>query len=215
MTGDGRLRVFHGGKTVAEIPNRALSEEAPVYQRPMRKPEYLDRVRRLEEHALPAPDDWSEAVLRMMSSPNLCRKRWIWEQYDYMVRTNTVAGPGFDAAVLRLKGSRQLLAMSTDCNPKYCYLDPINGARAAVAEACRNIVCSGGLPLAATNCLNFASPENPETMWQFSQTIDGLRDACLAFNTPITGGNVSFYNETSGVGIYPTPVVGMVGIRRE
>jgi phosphoribosylformylglycinamidine synthase subunit PurL len=212
VTADGKLRVFHGGKTVAEIPNRELSDEAPVYHRPLRRPEYLDRVQKLEEHALPAPDDWRQAVLRMMSSPNLCRKRWIWEQYDYMVRTNTVAGPGFDAAVLRLKESRRLLAMSTDCNPRYCYLDPINGARAAVAEACRNIVCSGGLPLAATNCLNFASPENPETMWQFSQTVDGLRDACLTFNTPITGGNVSFYNETNGVGIYPTPVVGMVGI---
>ena len=147
----------------------------------------------------------------MMTSPNLCRKRWIWEQYDFMVRTNTVVGPGYDAAVLRLKEGRRLLAMSTDCNPRYCYLDPANGARAAVAEACRNIVCAGGVPLAATNCLNFASPENPETMWQFSQTVDGLREACLAFNTPITGGNVSFYNETSGTGIYPTPVVGMVG----
>ena len=212
VTADEKLHVTHGGKTVAEIPNRALSDEAPVYHRPLQKPEYLDRVQQLDENAIPEPDDWREAVLRMMASPNLCRKRWIWEQYDFMVRTNTVVGPGYDAAVLRLKEGRRLLAMSTDCNPKYSYLDPANGARAAVAEACRNIVCAGGVPLAATNCLNFASPENPETMWQFSQTVDGLREACLAFNTPITGGNVSFYNETSGAGIYPTPVVGMVGI---
>jgi phosphoribosylformylglycinamidine synthase len=129
-----------------------------------------------------------------------------------MVRTNTVALPGGDATILRLKESFRLLSMSTDCNPRLCYLNPREGARAAVAESCRNVICSGGRPLAATNCLNFASPENPEVMWQFSQTIDGIRDACEAFGTPITGGNVSFYNETNGIGIYPTPVIGMVGI---
>jgi phosphoribosylformylglycinamidine (FGAM) synthase-like enzyme len=128
------------------------------------------------------------------------------------VRTNTVVGPGGDASVLRLKGTGRLLALSTDCNPRLCYLDPAEGARAAVAEACRNVVCTGGTPLAATNCLNFASPENPETMWQFAETIEGIRSACEAFGTPITGGNVSFYNETRGTGIYPTPVIGMVGI---
>jgi phosphoribosylformylglycinamidine synthase len=161
---------------------------------------------------MPAPENWNDALTKMMASPNLCRKRWIWEQYDHMVRTNTVVGPGSDATVLRLKGSARLLALSTDCSPRHCHLDPEEGARAAVAESCRNIICSGGKPLAATNCLNFASPENPEVMWQFSRAVDGIRDACEAFQTPITGGNVSFYNETCGIGIFPTPVIGMVGL---
>jgi phosphoribosylformylglycinamidine synthase len=209
---DGMLRVRHGGAVVAEIPNSPLADDAPVYQRPMRRPAYLDRARIFDADSVSAPENWNDALTKMMTSPNLCRKRWIWEQYDHMVRTNTVVGPGSDATVLRLKGSERLLALSTDCNPRYCYLDPEEGARAAVAESCRNIVCSGGKPLAATNCLNFASPENPEVMWQFSQAVDGVRDACEAFQTPITGGNVSFYNETCGIGIYPTPVIGMVGL---
>jgi phosphoribosylformylglycinamidine synthase len=211
VTGDGMLRVRHGGAVVAEIPDSPLADDAPVYQRPMRRPAYLDEVRIFDDGSIPAPASWRDALLKMMTSPNLCRKRWIWEQYDHMVRTNTVIGPGGDATVLRLKDSDKLLALSTDCNPRYCHLDPAEGARAAVAESCRNIVCAGGQPLAATNCLNFASPENPEVMWQFSQAVDGIRDACEAFNTPITGGNVSFYNETCGVGIYPTPVMGMIG----
>jgi phosphoribosylformylglycinamidine synthase II len=212
VTDDGRLRVFKGGELAAEIPNSALADQAPIYERPMTMPAYLTRVPEFEEESVSAPQSWKDAVLKMMGSPNLCRKRWVWEQYDHMVRTNTVTLPGGDATILRLKESRRLLSMSTDCNPRLCYLNPREGALAAVAESCRNIICSGGLPLAATNCLNFASPENPEVMWQFSQTIDGIRDACEAFGTPITGGNVSFYNETNGIGIYPTPVIGMVGI---
>ena len=212
VTGDGLLRVRSGGSVVAEIPNQALADEAPVYDRPAREPAYLGRARALDEASIPPPQDWRAAVLALMASPNLARKKWIWEQYDHMVRTNTVVGPGGDASVLRLKGTDRFLALATDCNPRLCYLDPAGGARAAVAEACRNVVCAGGVPLAATNCLNFASPENPETMWQFAQTIEGIRTACDAFGTPITGGNVSFYNETRGVGVYPTPVIGMVGI---
>ena len=212
VTADGILRVRHQGRIVAEIPNQPLADSAPVYQRPMQEPAYLKEVRKFAEDRLPQPVDWRQSVLRMMGSPNLCRKRWIWEQYDHMVRTNTVVGPGSDASVLRVKESQRLLALTTDCNPRHCYLDPESGARGAVAEACRNIVCAGGAPLAATNCLNFASPENPEVMWQFARTIDGIRDACEFFGTPITGGNVSFYNETKGVGIYPTPVIGMLGI---
>ncbi len=212
VTDDGLLRVHKGGELIAEIPNVALADEGPVYERPMIEPAYLARVRQLAEESIPAPASWKEAVLKMMGSPNICRKHWVWEQYDHMVRTNTVVLPGGDAAILRLKESRRLLALSTDCNPRLCYLDPRAGAVAAVAESCRNVVCSGGRPLAATNCLNFASPENPEVMWQFSQTIDGIRDACVAFGAPITGGNVSFYNETNGIGIYPTPVIGMVGM---
>ena len=212
VTGDGMLRVLQSGTIVAEVPNRPLADGAPVYNRPMKRPAYLDEGRAFGADLVAPPRDWEQAVIRMMSSPNLCRKRWIWEQYDHMVRTNTLVGPGADASILRLKGKERLLAISTDCNPRYCYLDPAAGACAAVAEACRNIVCSGGTPLAATNCLNFASPENPETMWQFSQTVDGIREACQALGTPITGGNVSFYNETNGIGVYPTPVIGMVGI---
>ena len=212
VTDDGMLRVFKGGELAAHIPNSPLADQAPIYERPMTEPAYLARVREFEEASVSAPQSWKDAVLKMMGSPNLCRKRWIWEQYDHMVRTNTVLLPGGDATILRLKESRRLLSITTDCNPRFCYLNPREGARAAVAESCRNIVCSGGLPLAATNCLNFASPENPEIMWQFSQTIDGIRDACEVFGTPITGGNVSFYNETKGIGIYPTPVIGMVGI---
>ncbi len=212
VTADGMLRVRQEGRVVAEIPDSPLADDAPVYDRPMRRPAYLDSSRAPEANAVPPPENWAAALLRMMTSPNLCRKRWIWEQYDNMVRTNTVVGPGSDATVLRLKGTESLLALSTDCNPRHCYLDPQEGARSAVAESCRNIVCAGGKPLAATNCLNFASPENPEVMWQFSQAVDGIRDACVRFGTPITGGNVSFYNETCGVGVYPTPVIGMIGL---
>jgi phosphoribosylformylglycinamidine synthase len=211
VTDDGILRIRRGGEIVAELPSKPLADGAPIYDRPMRRPAYLDRVHSFDEDP-PPPSDWRKTLSRLIGSPSLCRKRWIWEQYDHMVRTNTVMLPGGDAAVLRLKGSPQLLAMSTDCNPRLCYLDPKAGAEAAVAEACRNITCVGGQPLAATNCLNFASPENPEVMWQFSQTVDGIRDACEVFGTPITGGNVSFYNETNGVGIFPTPVIGMVGL---
>jgi len=212
VTGDGMLRIRLSGDIVAELPNEPLADGAPIYDRPMSRPAYLNQVNTFDEDSLPLPTNWKETLSKIIRSPNLCRKRWIWEQYDHMVRTNTVMLPGGDAAVLRIKGSRQLLALSTDCNPRLCYLNPRWGAAAAVAEACRNITCVGGKPLAATNCLNFASPENPEVMWQFSQAIDGIRDACEAFGTPITGGNVSFYNETNGVGIFPTPVIGMVGL---
>jgi len=212
VTDDGRLRVRHGGEVVAEIPNHALTDDAPIYERPLSKPAYLKKTAAFKEDSVPPPDDWHGCLRALAASPNLCCKRWIWEQYDHMVRANTVVGPGSDAAVLRIKGSPQLLAISTDCNPRSCYLDPAEGARAAVAESCRNIVCAGGKPLAATNCLNFASPENPEVMWQFAATIDGMREACEALGTPITGGNVSFYNETSGSGVFPTPVIGMVGV---
>jgi phosphoribosylformylglycinamidine synthase len=152
-------------------------------------------------------------VLRkFLSSPNLACKEWVYQQYDHMVRTNTVQLPGGDAAVIRIKGTEKALAMSLDGNGRYCRQDPKRGAQIAVAECCRNLVCVGALPLAATNCLNFGNPQKPEIMWQFSEVIDGMAEACRMFDTPVTGGNVSLYNETLGEGIYPTPVIGIVGL---
>ncbi|MGI8783164.1 MAG: phosphoribosylformylglycinamidine synthase subunit PurL [Acidobacteriota bacterium] len=212
VTGDGLLRVRNGGQVVAEIPNRPLAEEAPLYDRPAKHPAYLAKDTRLSLEEIPQPRDCTACLLDLIESPTLASKRWIYRQYDHMVRTNTIVLPGSDAAVLRLKESPRALAISVDGNSRYCYLDPRQGARIAVAESCRNLVCSGARPLAATNCLNFASPENPEVMWQFIEVIEGIREACEVFGTPITGGNVSFYNETNGVGIYPTPVIGMLGV---
>jgi phosphoribosylformylglycinamidine synthase len=158
---------------------------------------------------------FTELLRRLIASPNLASKRWVYRQYDHMVRTNTVVTPGSDAAVLRVKETRRSLAMSLDCNGRYCRLNPREGAKLAVAEAARNVICSGARPLAITNCLNFASPERPEVMWAFSETIDGMAEACRALGTPVTGGNVSFYNETEGEGVYPTPVIGMLGLIEE
>jgi phosphoribosylformylglycinamidine synthase len=210
VTEDGRLRVFHRGRLVADLPARLLTEEAPVYTRPMRKAETGDEVEWDRVHAEPAP---LEDVLRqMLRSPNLASKHWVYRQYDHMVRTNTILLPGADAAVLRVKETRRAIALTLDGNGRYCYLNPRAGARLAVAEACRNLVVTGALPIACTNCLNFASPEHPEVMWAFSEVIDGMAEACTIFETPVTGGNVSFYNETEGRGVYPTPVIGMLGV---
>lgn len=212
VTGDNLLRVLDDGDVVAEIPNRSLADEAPLYERPARRPAYLETETRLNLEHIPRYSDYSSFFLKLLANPTLASKRWIFRQYDHMVRTNTTVLPGSDAAVLRLKECDRGLALSVDGNGRYCYLDPRQGARIAVAESCRNLACAGARPLAATNCLNFASPENPEVMWQFIEIIAGLKEACEAFGTPITGGNVSFYNETNGAGIYPTPVVGMVGL---
>src|SRR6266481_5366136 len=157
--------------------------------------------------------DFTPDLKQLLASPNICGKRWVWQQYDHMVQTNTVEGPGAgDAGVIRIKGSQRGLAMALDGNGRWCYLDPRLGAMHAVAEACRNVACAGATPIGATNCLNFGNPEKPHIMWQFSQTIDGITKACEELDTPITGGNVSFYNETLGEGIYPTPVIGVVGL---
>ncbi|HEU0185069.1 MAG TPA: phosphoribosylformylglycinamidine synthase subunit PurL, partial [Blastocatellia bacterium] len=216
-----RLRVFHKGELVADIPNKALTDEAPRYDRPQRPlavstedvaPKIEAAVSKLKSQIGDGPKVYTEILRRLVSSPNLASKRWVYRQYDHMVRTNTVVPPGSDAAALRVKETRRSLAMSLDCNGRYCHLNPREGAKLAVAEAARNVVCSGARPLAVTNCLNFASPERPEVMWAFSETIDGMAEACLALGTPVTGGNVSFYNETDGEGIYPTPVIGMLGL---
>jgi phosphoribosylformylglycinamidine synthase subunit PurL len=216
VTSDGMLRVKERGQVVAEIPNRALTDEAPVYRRPMAEPEYLSEVRTLDLDRLGARDatliDQAAAFLTLLGSPAIGSKRWVYQQYDHMVRTNTINMPGMGAGVVRIKDTDRALAMSVDGNGRYCYLDPRRGAMLAVAEAARNVACAGARPLAATNCLNFGNPERPSIMWQLAQAVDGIGEACRALDTPITGGNVSLYNETDGKAIYPTPVIGIVGL---
>ena len=210
---DNKLRVLEHGKVVAEIPNQALTDEAPVYKRPLARWEPPVSREKPEHITLGQGRDWTETLKQLLGSPNICGKRWVWQQYDHMVQTNTVEAPGAgDAGVIRIKGTDRGLAMALDGNGRWCYLDPRLGAMHAVAEAARKVACSGATPVGATNCLNFGNPEKPHIMWQFSQTIDGLTKACEELEIPITGGNVSFYNETLGEGIYPTPVLGVVGI---
>jgi phosphoribosylformylglycinamidine synthase len=213
VTTDGKMRVLHHGEVVAEIPNQALTDDAPVYKRPLERWE-PPVVREMPEHInLAEPSDLTSNLKRLLATPNICGKRWIWQQYDHMVQTNTVEGPGAgDAGVIRIKGSQRSLAMALDGNARWCYLDPRLGAMHAVAEAARNVACTGATPIGGTNCLNFGNPEKPHIMWQFSQVIDGITKACEELEIPITGGNVSFYNETLGEGIYPTPVLGIVGL---
>jgi phosphoribosylformylglycinamidine synthase len=208
VTGDGLMRVRHHGKIVAEIPARELADEAPIYDRPHTAPM---RSAPMEAPAFHSADLACD-LATVLASADVCSKRWIWEQYDYMVRTNTVAGPGCDAAILRIKETGKSVAMSLDGNGRYCYLSPREGAQLAVAESCRNLSVTGAQPVAATNCLNFGNPERPEIMAQLVEAIEGMADACRFFDTPITGGNVSLYNETLGEGIFPTPVLGIVGL---
>jgi len=206
------MRVLEHGKVVAEIPNAALTDDAPLYRRPL-EPWEPPLPREIPNNvALGRRSEFTDDLKRLLASPNICSKRWVFEQYDSMVQINTVKGPGGEAGVIRVKGTQRGLAMALDGNGRWCYLDPKLGAMHAVAESARNVACTGATPVAATNCLNFGNPEKPHIMWQFSQTIDGMRLACEELETPITGGNVSFYNETLGEGIYPTPVIGVVGI---
>jgi len=214
---DHRMRVRHNGEVVCDVPVKALTDEAPVYQRPMKA------VSSFEFRVSSSSDETNskletrnskpnEALLKLLASPNLASKEWVYRQYDHMVRTNTAVLPGADAAVVRIKETRRALAISLDGNGRYCAANPREGAKLMVAEAARNVVCVGAQPIAITNCLNFASPERPEVMWAFSEVIDGMAEACKAFDTPVISGNVSFYNETEGRGILPTPVIGMVGL---
>ena len=198
---------------VAEIPNPALADEAPRYDRPHNIRPHRHAPMEPPAH-IPHSLDLNADLLRLIASPDLCSKRWIWEQYDYMVRTNTVAGPGSDAAVVRVKETDISIAMSLDGNGRYCYLDPREGAKLAVAECCRNLATTGAIPVAATNNLNFGNPERPEIMAQLVEAIEGIAEACAFFEAPITGGNVSLYNETLGEGIYPTPVLGVIGLMK-
>ena len=208
VTGDGKLRVMDHGATMAEIPNRALADEAPRYDRPHGVAPY--RAAPMEGPRF-ASRDLNADLLAVMASADVCSKRWIWEQYDYTVRTNTVAGPGMDAAVIRVKETGGSIAMALDGNGRYCALSPREGARLIVAECCRNVSVVGAEPAAATNNLNFGNPERPEIMAQIVEAIEGMAEACAFFETPVTGGNVSLYNETLGEAIFPTPVVGIVG----
>ena len=213
VTTDGKMRVLHHGQVVAEIPNQALTDDAPVYKRPLERWEPPVEREMPQRIKLAEASDLTSNLKRLLASPNICGKRWIWQQYDSMVQTNTVEGPGSgNAGVIRIKGSQRGLAMTLDGNGRWCYLDPRLGAMHAVAEAARNVACAGATPIGGTNCLNFGNPEKPHIMWQFSQVVDGITKACEELEIPITGGNVSFYNETLGEGIYPTPVLGIVGI---
>jgi phosphoribosylformylglycinamidine (FGAM) synthase-like enzyme len=236
---DSRMRVLHNGETVADIPVAALTDEAPLYERPMARPgpkskvqspmfeeqgpnlqdeSDKDQKRKTKDHndkvqsTKHKVQNHNDDLLRLLVSPNLASKQFVYRQYDHMVRTNTAVLPGADAAVVRIKETRRALAMTLDGNGRYCGANPREGAKLIVAEAARNVVCVGARPLAITNCLNFASPERPEVMWSFSEVIDGLAEACRFFNTPVVSGNVSFYNETEGRGILPTPVIGMIGL---
>jgi len=208
VTNDGRLRVNDGAESVAEMPLAMLIDGCPVCSRPGAKPSGTAGLEALDH------DDanLSEAIERLIISPNLCDKRWVFEQYDHLIGTNTVVGPGADAAVMRIKGTRKGIALSLDGNGAKTAIDPYQGGVAAVAEAYLNVCCTGAEPLAITNCLNFGNPEVPEVMWQFAESVRGLKDACELLRVPVTGGNVSFYNETLSEDVYPTPVIGMVGL---
>jgi phosphoribosylformylglycinamidine synthase len=214
VIGEPQMRIRHHGELVADIPNQSLTDDAPLYHRPVgtwKAPVPLDPPAEVLE-ALKQPRDYTADLKKLLASSNICSKRWVFEQYDSMVQTNTVQGPGGEAGVMRVKGTKRGLAMALDGNGRWCYLDPKQGAKLAVAEAARKVACTGAVPVAATNCLNFGNPEKPEIMAQLSAAIDGIAEACTALGTPITGGNVSLYNETKGEGIYPTPVIGVVGI---
>ncbi len=213
VTDDGIVRVRMGAALVAEVPARSLADEGPVCERPYEKPAYLDKVQKFDASKLKHPKDMNKVLDSLLSSPDIANKRLVYEQYDHMVQTNTVVLPGAaDAAVLRIKDTGRAISVTTDCNGRYCYLDPGIGGMIAVAEAARNVVCTGAEPVALTNCLNFGNPEKPEVMWQFKAVVEGMAEVCNALNIPVISGNVSFYNENNGIAVYPTPVIGMLGV---
>lgn len=214
VTEDKMLRLFHKGEIVADVPADALAEDAPVYHKPSEEPAKYREFQAMKVE-IPAVDNVEDMLVKLLQQPTIASKEWVYDQYDYMVRTNTVVSPGSDAAVVRIRGTRKALAMTTDCNSRYLYLDPETGGKIAVAEAARNIVASGAEPLAITDCLNFGNPEKPEIFWQIEKATDGMSEACKVLKTPVIGGNVSLYNETNGEAVYPTPVVGMVGLIKD
>ncbi|MDP2359284.1 MAG: phosphoribosylformylglycinamidine synthase subunit PurL [bacterium] len=214
VTDTGRFEVFHHGERVVDVPAHSLvlGGGAPVYQREWREPADHARHRGRDLSTVPPPADLGAELLALLAHENVCSRRWIYRQYDHMIGTATEIRPGADAAVVRIKGTDKRLAVAVDCNARLVQLDPRRGARAAVAEAARNIACAGAVPLAITNCLNFGNPYDPEIYWQFREAVDGMGEACRAFDTPVTGGNVSFYNESPHGAVHPTPVIGMVGL---
>jgi phosphoribosylformylglycinamidine synthase subunit PurL len=211
VTGHGDMRVRNEGEIAGTVAARHLAD-APVYEREVRTPAYLEEVRKLNLEEIPAPQDYNSVLLSLLAHPNLCSRRSVYEQYDHQVGTDTVVLPGADAAVMRVKGTTLGFAATTDCKGRYCYLDPKGGAAAAVAEAYRNLSCVGAEPVALTDCLNFGSPEKPDAYYQLVACIEGMAEACEVLGTPVVSGNVSLYNETEGEAIYPTPTVGMVGV---
>ena len=212
LAGGGALTVRMDGEVVAEIPARSLTDEGPVYRRPMEPPVGFEESLDDDPTFAIVQTSPADAFFAVLSSPNVASKRWAWEQYDSLVQGETVAGPGADAAVIRIEGTLKALALSSDGNGRFGHLDPYLGAAHAVAESARNVAVMGATPLGITNCMNFGNPERPEVMWQFAESIQGMSDACRAFGTPVTGGNVSFYNESGHSAIWPTPIVGMLGL---
>jgi phosphoribosylformylglycinamidine synthase II len=210
----GKLIVHNNSQKVADVPaiSLVLGGDAPVYTRDQQKPEYMDKLAGFDLTSVRVPDDMNKVLEKLMSSPNIASKRWVYEQYDTSVRTSTVVGPGSSAGVIRVRKTDKALAISTDCNGRYCYLNPRQGAKIAVAESALNVAVSGGTPAAITNCLNFGNPYDPEVYYQFAECVAGMGEACRTLETPVTGGNVSFYNEDPERAVYPTPVIGMVGI---
>ncbi|MDN7243638.1 phosphoribosylformylglycinamidine synthase subunit PurL [Planococcus sp. N028] len=211
VTDDSTLRLLHKGEVVAEVPVDALAEDAPVYHKPSAVPAYFKEYQAME-NVEPKVENHQEALLDLLQQPTIASKEWVYNQYDHQVRTSTVVSPGSDAAVVRVRGTNKGLAMTTDCNSRYIYLDPEMGGKIAVAEAARNVVVSGAKPLAITDCLNFGNPEKPEIFWQLEKAADGMSEACTILDAPVIGGNVSLYNETNGTAIYPTPTIGLVGL---
>jgi phosphoribosylformylglycinamidine synthase II len=210
----GQVVVSSGGKVVADVPadSLVLGGEAPVYIRPQKRPAYLDEFEKFDISQVQIPGDMNVILEKLLGSPNIASKRWVYEQYDTSVRTSTVVGPGSAAGIIRIRKTKKALALSTDCNGRYCYLNPREGAKIAVAESAMNVAVSGGKPVAITNCLNFGNPYDPEIYYQFAECVAGMGEACRALETPVTGGNVSFYNEDPERAVYPTPVIGMVGV---
>ncbi len=212
VTDDGLVHVYDGDELVAQVPAKSLADDAPTYELQIEEPAYLKGVQNYDLSTIPEPADYNEALLRLMGTPSIASKEWVYEQYDHMVQTNTAVMPGSDAAVIRIRGTKKAIAITTDCNGRYCYLDPYVGAQIAVAEAARNLACSGARPMGVTDCLNFGNPEKPEAFWQFKTAVEGMAEACEFFGAPVVSGNVSFYNETPDGAIYPTPTVGMLGL---
>ncbi len=212
VTGDGLVHVYDGDELVAQVPSKSLADEAPTYYLDAQEPGYLAELHNFDFSGLAEPDDYNDALMKILSTPSVASKQWVYEQFDHMGLANTVVLPGSDAGVLRIRGMKKGIAVVTDCNGRYCYLDPFVGAQIAVAEAARNLACTGAKAVGTTDCLNFGNPEKPEAFWQFKRAVEGLAEACDFFDAPIVSGNVSLYNETPEMAIYPTPTIGMLGV---